>query len=137
MSSKTYINNKISEIQKYLISAESYKAHTREKIENDDTIRLSLERILFLLTQATIDLGEMIIGYKKLRKATTLKEIFAVVHEHNLIPLELRNKLMDMTGFRNILVHDYAKINYDRVYEVLHKDLKDVEEFIALAGSIK
>jgi len=136
MSSKTYIHNKTSEIQKYLGKAESYKVYPREKIENDDTIRLSLERVLFLLTQATIDLGEMVIGYKKLRKATTLKEIFAILHENNIISIKLRNKLMDMTGFRNILVHDYAKIDYNRVYEVLHKDLKDAEEFIAIIEKI-
>ena len=136
MSSKTYINNKISEIQKYLLKAEPYKSYTREAIETDDTIRFSLERILFLITQAVIDLGEMVIGYKQLRKATTLKEVFAILHEHEIISIELCNHLMDMTGFRNVLVHDYAKIDYDRVYEVLHSGLDDIEEFIAAVEKI-
>ena len=35
-----------------------------------------------------------------------------------------------MVGFRNILAHDYAEINYDIVYDVLQNKLSDIEEFI-------
>jgi len=35
-----------------------------------------------------------------------------------------------MAGFRNILAHDYAEINYDIVYDVLQNRLSEIEEFI-------
>lgn len=35
-----------------------------------------------------------------------------------------------MAGFRNILVHDYLKIDREIVYEVILNNLKDIEKFI-------
>jgi len=42
----------------------------------------------------------------------------------------LAEKMIKMVGFRNILAHDYAEINYDIVYDVLQNKLPDIEEFI-------
>ena len=35
-----------------------------------------------------------------------------------------------MVGFRNIVVYDYEKINYDIVYKILQERLKDIEDFL-------
>jgi len=35
-----------------------------------------------------------------------------------------------MVGFRNIIVHDYEKIDYDILYDILKNKLKDIEEFL-------
>lgn len=37
---------------------------------------------------------------------------------------------MDMVGFRNVIAHDYTKLDYDVVYDVLHKRLVDIDEFL-------
>lgn len=42
-----------------------------------------------------------------------------------------------MVGLRNIIAHDYEKINYDIVYEVLQKGAKDIEEYIGKIGGVK
>ncbi len=34
-----------------------------------------------------------------------------------------------MAGFRNILVHDYLRIDHARVYSILTQALTDLEEF--------
>ena len=36
-----------------------------------------------------------------------------------------------MTGFRNIVAHDYEKINYDIVFDVLNNRLGDIKDFIS------
>ncbi len=35
-----------------------------------------------------------------------------------------------MVDFRNIIAHDYKKIDYDIVYDVLQNKLKDIEKFV-------
>jgi len=35
-----------------------------------------------------------------------------------------------MVGFRNIVAHDYDKIDYDIVLDILKNKLKDIEAFI-------
>lgn len=35
-----------------------------------------------------------------------------------------------MAGFRNIIAHDYEKIDYEIVYKVLHDGREDIEGFL-------
>ena len=129
MTTLDTIDNKISQIKKYLARATTYEKYSRREIEDTDVVRDSLERVLFLVTQGTIDLGDMLISYKGLRKPGNQSEIFQILKEHEIIPRELEEKLISMAGFRNIIVHGYAEVNYDTVYKILHTNLKDVEEF--------
>ena len=75
-------------------------------------------------------MAESTISHRNFRKPSTLGEAFDILHEEKLIDSTLAAKMVKMAGFRNIIAHDYAKINYDKVYKILHEDLKDVEEFI-------
>ena len=136
MSTRIIIENKINYIIRQIVLAQAYKKYSRPEIETNTEVRLIVERILYLIAQATIDLGEAIIAYRKFTKPTDQGDIFQILEEHDIIPRELMTKLIAMTGFRNVLAHGYTKINYDRVYEVLHKDLKDVEEFIELVKTV-
>lgn len=136
MSNRTIIENKISSIQKYLKILDDYKKHPRPDIELDVNLRGAAERYLYLAVQASIDLAEAVIAYKKFRKPTTLNETFYILNEEKIIDVELTNQLVKMVGFRNIIAHDYGKIDYDIVYDVLHDRLKDIEKFIQIIQDI-
>ncbi len=130
MSNLEVIENKISAIKKYLKILENYKKYSLESIKKDINIRGSLERYLYLVSQATIDLAEAVIAYKELRKPTTMAESFYILEENNIINQKMLDKLVKMTGFRNVMVHDYEDIDYDIVYDVLQNKLIDIEKFI-------
>lgn len=134
MSNLTVIENKISEARKYLTILERYKQYSQEKIVNDVDIKGALERYLYLAAQSVIDLADAIIAYKKFRKPTTLSESFFILNEEKIISEELMEKMVKMTGFRNTIAHDYGKLNYDIVYNTLHNNLKDIEEFLETAS---
>lgn len=42
---------------------------------------------------------------------------------------DLVMKLRKMKGFRNVLLHGYSRIDDERVYEILTRDLGDIVEF--------
>jgi len=130
MTNFSVIENKISALRKYLDILKRYKKYTREQIEQDVDIKGMVERYLYLATQSTIDLAEAILSFKNLRKPITLSETFDILEEAKLIDRTLAEKMIKMAGFRNILTHDYAEINYDIVYDVLQNKLSDIEEFI-------
>lgn len=130
MSNKRVIENKIGLIEKYLTILKNYKKHNLEEIIEDITLKGAIERYLYLLVQATIDLAEALISYKKLRKPTTMRESFDILCEEGIISGELSEKLAKMVGFRNILAHDYEKIDYMIILRVLKNDIKDIKEFI-------
>jgi uncharacterized protein YutE (UPF0331/DUF86 family) len=44
--------------------------------------------------------------------------------------------MIKMTGFRNVVAHDYEKINYDILYDVLKNRLSDVESFLDIIAGL-
>lgn len=132
MSNRAIIENKISAIKKYLKIISGYKKYAQKEIEADLNLRGAVERYLYLAVQATIELAEATVAYKKLRKPQTMAESFEILQEEKIIGSDLAQKLIKMVGFRNIIAHDYEKINYAIVYDVLHTGAKDIEKFIKI-----
>ncbi len=137
MTNLKTIENKVSSVKKYIKIAERYKKYSQEEIENNVDTRGMVERYLYLAAQAAIDLAEAVIANKKFRKPTTMTEAFYILEEENIIPPELTKKLVNMVGFRNIISHDYEKIDYDIVYDILHNGLSDIAEFLKIISNIK
>lgn len=130
MTNTAVIENKISAILKYLKILEGYKKYSKKEIERDLNLKGALERYLYLISQATIDLAEATLSFKNFRKPATLGESFHILNEEKIISDELTEKMIKMVGFRNVIAHDYEKINYDIVYNVLQNRLADIEEFL-------
>lgn len=130
MTSIFVIENKISAIRKYLKILKGYRKYSKNQIKTDVDIRGMVERYLYLACQATIDLAEAVISFKQFRKPTALSENFHILNEEKIISDALTEKMVGMVGFRNIVAHDYAKINYDVVYDVIQNRLVDIEDFI-------
>lgn len=130
MNNLTVVENKISGVRKYLKILERYKPYSVKEIEKDIDIRGALERYLYLMVQESIHLAESFIAYKQFRKPITLSESFYILHEENIINETLMDKMIKMTGFRNVVAHDYDKINYAIIHTVLHKGVKDIESLI-------
>jgi len=130
MTNLTVVENKISAVKKYLKILEEYKKYSVKELETDINIKGAVERYLYLAVQATIDLADAYIAYKKFRKPSTLSESFHILNEEKIISDNLADKMVKMTGLRNIIVHDYEKINYEIIVDVLQNRLKDIEKFL-------
>ncbi len=130
MTTIDVIENKISSIRKYLGILRSYQGYSRQTIEEDVTLKGALERYLYLVAQASIDLAEEIIAFRGFRRPGSNNESFYILEEEHFLSRSLCNKLVKMAGFRNVIAHDYAKLDYEKVYSVLQHDLGDIEEFI-------
>lgn len=95
MTNIEVLENKISQVKKYLQILEGYKKYRQDEIENDLTLKGALERYLYLAIQSTIDLGEVLISFKKLRKPSTLAESFIVLREAGVLSEELTEKMVN------------------------------------------
>lgn len=130
MTNVAVIENKISSIKKYLKILEGFKKCSLNEIKKNLTIKGAVERYLYLAVQATIDLAEAIIAFRNLRKPSVYSEAFDILKEEKIITDKLAEKLIAMTGFRNIIAHDYEKIDLTIMYDVLQKGLKDIKQFV-------
>ncbi|MBM3335667.1 DUF86 domain-containing protein [Candidatus Sumerlaeota bacterium] len=92
--------------------------------------------VLLLLLQAiesSIRIGAALIAARKLRPADSYKGVFHSLFYNQIIPEGLRDRLVTMVGFRNLVIHQYWEIKPEVVYQVLQDHLNDIEEFAQIA----
>lgn len=51
-------------------------------------------------------------------------------YEQGVISKKQTEVFVQMSGFRNIIAHDYEKIDYDIIYSILHEGRADITAFI-------
>jgi len=125
------LKRKLSNVEKYFQRLKSLRKKPKREIQSDMIVYGAVERYLYLLCQATIDFAEAIISYTDLRKPGSYKEVFDILSEgEGLISTSLALKMKKMAGFRNILAHDYVKIDFDGLYEVLIEGVNDISKFL-------
>jgi len=76
-----------------------------------------------------MDVADHIVADRKLKVPETGADTFDSLGEAGIVPRKLAAALARMVGFRNILVHDYTRLNPAVVVRVLHTDLQDIEQF--------
>lgn len=136
MTNINVLENKISAAKKYLKILERYQKYSASQIAKSVDLKGAVERYLYLAVQAAIDLADITVSLKKLRKPSTLSESFDILGEENIISAELREKLVKMVGFRNVIAHDYEDVDENIVYDVLQNRLQDIKEFIKILEKI-
>ncbi|MGQ9710721.1 MAG: type VII toxin-antitoxin system HepT family RNase toxin [Anaerolineae bacterium] len=109
----------------------SERDRVRSFSEYRENIRLkrAVERSLQTAIEACLDIGRRMIALEGFRFPDDNQDVFRVLHEENLVPDDLLVTLLDMTRFRNLIVHDYAQIDDALVYAILQKRLGDFDAF--------
>lgn len=90
-----------------------------------DIIVLNLQRAC----QQSIDLAMFITAELKLGIPNSSQEAFNKLFEKGIISKETFENMKNMVGFRNIAVHQYQKINYDIVENVVRNRLNDFYKY--------
>jgi uncharacterized protein YutE (UPF0331/DUF86 family) len=128
------VATRLSKLREALRHLKGIAAKTREAYLSSDTDRALSEHYLRLALEAMLDAGNHIIAARGLRKPLQLREIPLVLADDGFITPELSRRLARATGLRNRLVHVYADIDHNLLFEVLQRDLPDLEAFAVAVG---
>ncbi len=138
-SIKERINEKINEIEKF--REELFKFVPREieieEYKQDLETKAICERYLEKIIEAVEDLAFLVVNYRGLKYPEYEKEIFDILSENKIISQSLAKKLKEAKGMRNIIAHQYGKIDDEIVFEAITEQLeKDVSEFLSMIEKV-
>ena len=91
----------------------------------------SAERFLQLAIEAVFDIGTHCIAALGLTRPERYADILPTLAGGGVVRPETAAELTSLAGFRNILVHDYIKIDRGRVHEFLKTRLDGFRHFAA------
>ena len=130
--------DKIKEIEQFLEELEGVLPQDLKIYKNDFKIRDICERHFEKTVEAVVDLAFITIREKNLKSPEEDKQSFEILASSNIISGKLSKKLQEAKGIRNIIAHEYGKINDELVFEaVTEKLIPDIREFLNNIKSYK
>ncbi len=100
-----------------------------EAADWNDWDEWALERGLQLAAQALFDIGNHVLAGAFSARPSDYAEIPAELARRGVIGENLEARLRGLAGFRNLLVHEYAKVDPGRVRTLLGSRLDDFNDF--------
>jgi uncharacterized protein YutE (UPF0331/DUF86 family) len=96
---------------------------------DDAAAEWAIERGLQVAAQAVFDIGNLVLAGAFADRPADYALIPVALCRHGVIGAGLEARLRGLAGFRNLLVHDYARIDPVRVREALASRAGDLAEF--------
>lgn len=125
------IDDKIKEVELYLCQLNEVIPVSLEKYAGHFKIKLMCERLFEKIVETLVDLAYLIINENKFKSPENDEQAFYIMGDNKIISNELAEKLRGAKGMRNIIAHEYGKVDDELVYEAVSNELiNDTQEFI-------
>jgi uncharacterized protein YutE (UPF0331/DUF86 family) len=129
MVDRELVLRKLSDLDTYARQLEEFRGLAAEEYRADWKVQRIVDRTLHLAIEVCVDIAGHVIADRSLRAPATYAEAFEVLGEEGVLGGPLVQRMVRMAGFRNVLVHEYARIDPARVVAVLHERLGDFAGF--------
>lgn len=128
------IQEKIRSIQEDLLHLQDYKDYSLEDIAKDYEKHKAIERIIEVIISEAIAVNQHLIvelGGGKL--PFDYKESFTLLGELGVLPASFSQNISSSVGLRNILVHQYRRLDE----EIFHASITDcLKDYTTYCGHI-
>ena len=102
-------------------------ARFKKDLDRQDIVVLNLQQAI----QNCIDIAAHIVAENDLGVPGSTSEMFYLLEESGCLPMEITETMIRAVGFRNLIAHEYSRLDLDRVYEVARRDGNDLNSYLA------
>ena len=121
--------DRLKNLEDNIATLKSLQQKPLQDIKDDKLMQWSLRYGIFESIQIIIDISCHIANKYNLGTSNSYSECIENLHKYKYISKELESSLIAAIGLRNILIHEYVKIDIDKLYSFLEL-IGDFKEFI-------
>jgi uncharacterized protein YutE (UPF0331/DUF86 family) len=129
MVDKSLVLRKLSDLSDLYRQMLEYQGITTRRYAADWKSQRIVERTLQMMVEICLDVANHIISDKGYRRPVGYADHFTVLRENKILSAKLTARMMQMAKFRNLIVHNYDKIDAEIVVGILKKNLTDFDAF--------
>ncbi len=129
MPDREVVESKLRFLREYLEDLKEYEAISLSDYITSKKDQRFVERTLQLACENCLDIAAHLISRSSFREPKDNKDLFVVLYENGIIGDATQNTMIRMAKFRNIVVHDYARIDPEIVIGILKKNMDDFKRF--------
>ena len=83
-----------------------------------------------MAVQSCINIAAHIISDEGFGVPGSNNEMFYMLEENSYLDTQLVEKMVKAVGFRNLIVHEYGKLDMQEVYVISKRDIKDLLDYL-------
>ncbi len=121
--------NKAASIERCLQRIQDEYADTKQNLAENQTKQDAIVLNLQRACETAIDLAMYVVSQRKLGVPQDSRDAFTLLQTAGILSADLTTRMQRMVGFRNIAVHEYARLNLDVVQAIITKQLDDFRTF--------
>lgn len=123
-------NTEFRNAKNYWLEISGISYHT---LRNNSEVRFAAKYVIVLCVEASIQIGKYMLKELHLEEPEKNIDVFQILYEQHIIHFDLAKKLKQLVLFRNIIVHDYAGVDIEKLELHLERDIFYIEEFQEIA----
>lgn len=100
-------------------------------LRKDEMLQFGILHLVQLAAQVVLDAALHIGAAESRRPPSEAKAAVVDLGDRGVIPRDLADRLAGMAGMRNVIVHEYAKVDLNLVHAACANDLGDLDAFAA------
>jgi uncharacterized protein YutE (UPF0331/DUF86 family) len=131
MIDKEVIESKLRFLEEYLVDLREFEKITLRDYQTSKKNQRFVERTLHLACESCLDIAAHIVSRLGFRQPRDNKDLFQILFENKVISEDVCTAMIKMAKFRNIVVHDYARIDPAIVINITKNNLGDFKRFAA------
>ena len=133
MVDRDLVLRKLADLDLYVDQVSEYRGVSVEQYRQDWKIQRIVERTLQMAIEVCVDVATHVIADRGLRVPTTHAEAFEILGEAGLLDPGMQENMVRMAKFRNVIVHEYTRVDAGIVIRILSEHLDDLARFRAAA----
>jgi uncharacterized protein YutE (UPF0331/DUF86 family) len=138
MVDRELVLRKMSELEEYQQQLQEFKGITVQQYREDWKTQRIVERTLQMMIETCLDIANHIVADRGYRVPINYADTFKVLGENSVLDKRLVDRMEKMAKFRNVLVHQYEKIEAEIIVGILKKKLGDFNQFTtAIIGFVQ
>lgn len=122
---------RLKEYQKILKLLQKFSLR---EIEHDPFKQGALLHYLQLSAEVCIDVGQILIAAENFEIPEESSQIFVILGKEGILSRKFAQEFSSIARFRNLLVHEYVRIDMKKVYFYLQHELRQFDIFAQSTG---
>ena len=132
MVDRRIIAEKVDTVERSLRRIGERRGKSRDEFladhDRQDIVLLHLMQAI----QGCIDLAAHVVSEREMGLAGSTRDFFHILCDKQIMSADLCEKMICAVGFRNLVAHEYAKLDLTKVYTFATDGLVDIEEFLGV-----
>lgn len=124
------IKLKLQQLEEYVGDVKKLRNKPETVFVPRSDTEILAERHIQKACQAVLDIANHIIAEEGMGAPTMYRELGLILAQHDIVTTDMAKKMVEIASFRNRLVHEYANLDPQIVFRIVHHDIDDLVIFV-------